>query len=226
MRQQMADHVREHGSVLAGVEKRALVWMAARVPRPVNSDHLSALGLGAMAAAGASFALARFEPLALWGVVAGLFLNWLGDSLDGTLARVRNQQRPRYGYYVDHVIDILGASVLLGGLALSGFMTPIVALGLLVVYLLVSAEVYLATHARGVFTMAFLGFGPTELRIVLAIGTLVLFRGPLASPFGLGPWLLFDVGGVAAIAGLSVALVTAIVRNTRRLYLAEPLAGR
>jgi phosphatidylglycerophosphate synthase len=226
LKQQMGDHVRENGSVLARVEKQALVWMAERMPRAVNSDHLSGLGLGAMALAGASFALARIEPMALWGVVAGLIVNWFGDSLDGTLARVRKQQRPRYGYYVDHVIDILGASFLLGGLALSGFMTPIVALVLLILYLLVAAEVYLATHAGGVFRMAFLGFGPTELRIVLAVGTLFLFRSSVASPFGLGPFLLFDVGGVVAIAGMSIALVAGIVRNTRQLYLAEPIPGR
>lgn len=226
MKQEMANHVRDHGSVLASLERRALVWMAHRVPRCINSDHLSLLGLGAMALTGAAFALARIEPLALWAVIAGLFLNWLGDSLDGTLARVRNTQRPRYGYYVDHVIDILGASFLLGGLSVSGFMTPIVAIGLLVVYLLVSAEVYLATHARGVFTMSFLGFGPTELRIVIAIGTLFLLRNPIVRPLGFGPWLLFDVGGIVAIAGMGLALLTAIVRNTRQLYLAEPIPGR
>ena len=223
MHMRIAGHVREHGSVLARAEKRALIWMARRMPRWINSDHLSALGLGAMALAGLSFALARNEVQALWGVIVGLALNWLGDSLDGTLARVRNHQRPNYGYYVDHVIDILGATLLFSGLSISGFMTPVVAMALLVTYLLVSGEVYLATHARGVFTMAFLGFGPTELRIVLAVGTLWLFRASEIRPFGMGPWLLFDVGGLVAMAGMVVALITAILRNARHLYRSEPL---
>src|SRR4029450_6081430 len=127
-----------------------------------------------MAGAGFSFWLAQHRLIALAGVVVSLALNWFGDSLDGTLARVRNTQRPRFGFYVDHVIDIAGASMLFGGLAASGFMSPVVALGVLSAYLLVSAEVYLATHVRGVFTMSFLGFGPTELRIVLAIGVAML----------------------------------------------------
>ena len=162
-------HTRDHRSVLAQVEKQALIWMAERLPRFINSDHLSALGLTAMAAAGASFALYPLSPtLAASGVIAALTLNWFGDSLDGTLARVRQQQRPRYGYYVDHVIDVAGASLLFGGLALSELMNPLMAMTLLATYLLVSAETYLATHARGIFKMSFLGIGPTELRIIIA----------------------------------------------------------
>ena len=107
-------HVRVHGSLLAAAEKRALVWMAERMPGWVNSDHLTLLGLGAMLAAGLPFWAASANPLALWAVVAALAVNWFGDSLDGTLARVRDQQRPMYGHYVDHVIDIVGAFFLLG----------------------------------------------------------------------------------------------------------------
>ena len=119
------------------------------------------------------------------------------------------------------MIDILGTLFLVGGLALSGFMSPVVALGLLVAYDMVSAEVFLATHAQGVFRMAFMGFGPTELRIVLAAGALSLLRSPWTHMGVLGTHLLFDVGGVVAIAGLAVALVTSAIRNTRALYLAE-----
>ena len=120
-----AAHVRQHNSILATVEKRALIWMAKRLPRWINSDHLSALGLVSMAGAGLSFWLAGSDPVAGASlVVLCLILNWFGDSLDGTVARVRDQQRPRYGYYVDHVIDLAGTAMLFAGLAASGHMAP------------------------------------------------------------------------------------------------------
>jgi archaetidylinositol phosphate synthase len=215
--------VRVNNGVLAAAEKRALIWIAHRLPRWVNSDHLTLLALLSMAGAGVAFWASRVWLPALVFVVLALALNWFGDSLDGTVARVRRHERPRYGFYVDHVLDIIGISLLLGGLALSGFMSPVVALALLVAYLLVSAEVFLATAVHGEFRMSFLNFGPTELRIVLATGTMMLFWKPLVSPFGLGPFLLFDVGGVVATFGLLVALVTAAIRTTTALYRAEPL---
>ena len=165
-------HSRENRSLLAGPEKRVLIWLANRLPLAINSDHLSAIGLAAMFAAGVSFAAFRLTPWAAAGVVISLAINWFGDSLDGTVARVRNQQRPRYGYYVDHVIDLAGTTFLVAGLAASGLMSPLLAAALLAAYLLVSAETYLATHARGVFRMSFLGLGPTELRILVAAGAL------------------------------------------------------
>jgi phosphatidylglycerophosphate synthase len=217
-----ANHVREHKSLLAAPEKRLLVWIAHRLPSTINSDHLTLLALFAMAAAGAAFAISRWQPIALWGVVIALAVNWFGDSLDGTLARVRRMERPRYGFYVDHVLDIAGISLLLGGLACSGFMTPLVTMMLLVAYLLVSAESYLATAAHGVFRMSFLWFGPTELRIVLAVGTLALFDDPFVAIGALGRYRLFDVGGAIAAAGLLTAFISAAARNTRVLSRMEP----
>lgn len=219
----MTAHIREHRSLLAAHEKNALVWIAARLPRWVTPDHLTLIGFASMLVAGLAYWAARWTPWALPLVVVALAANWFGDSLDGTLARVRDQQRPRYGYYVDHVIDIIGALFLLGGLALSGYMSSLVALGLLVAYLMVSAEVFLATHAQGVFRLSSFGFGPTELRIVLAVGTLCLFRDPCVSFGALGPFRLFDVGGVVAIAGLAISLLVSAARNTRALYMAEKL---
>ena len=216
-------HVREHGSVLAGVEKTALVWMAQHLPQWVNSDHLTVLGFAAMLLAGIAYALASRYRLALLFVVLALALNWFGDSLDGTLARVRNQQRPRYGFYVDHVLDMVGTFFLLGGLALSGYMNPLLAMGMLVAYLTAAAEEFLATHVRQVFHLSFLGFGPTELRIILSIGTLYLLHKPWVHLGSLGVFRLFDVGGVVAIAGMALKLVVSAVRNTHALYLAERL---
>jgi len=217
-----ATHVRQHNSVLAAAEKRALIWIAERLPRHVHSDHLTALGLTSMAGAGLSFWLARVDPVAgATLVVLFLLLNWFGDSLDGTVARVRNQQRPRYGYYVDHVIDLAGTAMLFAGLAASGYMSPPVAGLVVAAYFLVSAESYLATHARGVFTMAFMGIGPTELRLLLAAGAVALVRTPVVRPFGIEPVLLWDVGGVIGAFGMVAAFVVTSSRNTRALYLEE-----
>ena len=117
-------HVREHRSLTAAPETRLLVWIARRLPLSINSDHLTLLALTAMALAGAAFAVSRWDLRTLWLVVVALALNWFGDSLDGTLARVRHMERPRCGFYVDHVLDIVGITLLMGGLASSGFMTP------------------------------------------------------------------------------------------------------
>jgi phosphatidylglycerophosphate synthase len=207
-------------NVLAAAERRALIWLAHRMPASINSDHLTLLALAAMAGAGLSYWLASVTPLGLLLVVVCLALNWFGDSLDGTLARVRNRQRPRYGYYVDHVVDAVGAVFLFGGLALSGHMSPWVAAVLLLAYFLVCLEVYLAAHSVGRFQMSFLQMGPTELRLLLAAGNLTLFFNPTASAFG-GAIGLFDLGGLVGAAGLFAAFLYSAVRNTRQLYREE-----
>jgi phosphatidylglycerophosphate synthase len=219
----MADQVRENNGLLAAAEKRLLIAIARRLPGWVTSDGLTLLALASMCAAGAAFALAGSDRRWLWVVVAALGANWFGDSLDGTVARVRRTERPRYGFYVDHVVDILGITALLVGLACSPFMSPLVALSVLVAYLLVSGEVFLATAVHRVFRMSFAGIGPTELRIVLACGTLALHRNPVVDLGGPVAIRLFDVGGVVATLGLAVALVAGIVRNTRALARLEPL---
>ena len=213
-------HVREHRSILAIPEKRLLIYIAQRLPRAINSDHLTALALAAMAMAGAAFAAARWDPRALWMVVVALALNWFGDSLDGTLARVRHVERPRYGFYVDHVVDIAGATLLLGGLACSPYMTPVVALGVLIAYLLVSGEVFLSTAVSGVFKLSVAGVGPTELRIMLATGALALLRNPQVR-IGPIPVPLFDFGGIVASACLLVVFAASALRNAAALAAAE-----
>jgi phosphatidylglycerophosphate synthase len=215
--------MREHRSVLAAVEKRVLVWLAERLPACINSDHLTALGAVAMIATGGAFAAAAFEPRALLLVPVALAVNWFGDSLDGTVARVRRAQRPRYGYYLDHVVDVGNATVLFTGLALSELASPWIAAALLVAYLLLAAESFLATHSLGVFRISFAGFGPTELRILLSVGALVALVKPVVTPFGLGQFQLFDVGGLIGAAGMFGAFVLNAARNTAALYREEPL---
>jgi phosphatidylglycerophosphate synthase len=220
-----AVHLRRNNGLTAAAEKRLLEGIAKRLPGTINSDHLSALGLAAMAAAGASFAAMPYWRGAAVAVLVALAANWAGDSLDGTLARVRGHLRPRYGYYLDHVLDLAGATLLFAGLSCSGIMTPLVAAAVLVTYLLVCAETYLTTHANGVFRMSFLFVGPTELRLVLAAGTIKAAAAPAVTVFGY-PMLLFDIGGIVAIAGMTCAFVAAALRNTRALYAEEPLPAR
>jgi phosphatidylglycerophosphate synthase len=217
-----AAHVRQHNSILAAAEKRALIWMAERLPRWINSDHLSALGLVAMAGAGLGFWLISRDPIAGASlVVLCLFLNWFGDSLDGTVARVRGRLRPRYGYYVDHVIDLAGTAMLFAGVAASGYMSPAMAVLVVAAYYLVSAETFLATHSHGVFKMAFLGIGPTELRVLLAAGAIALIDTPVVAPLGIDPVRLWDLGGAIGAAGMIAAFVAASWKNGRALYAEE-----
>ena len=218
----VASHVRQHNSILANAEKRALIWMAERLPRWINSDHLSALGLVSMAGAGMAFWLAATNPIAGASlVVLCLQLNWFGDSLDGTVARVRDQQRPHYGYYIDHVIDLAGTAMLFAGLAASGYMTTAIAVLVVAAYYLVSAETFLATHSRGIFNMAFLGVGPTELRVLLAAGAIALINTPMVAPLGIEPVRLWDLGGVIGAAGMVAAFIASSIRNGKALYAEE-----
>ena len=216
------DPTRQLTSVLAPLEKRTLVWLAERMPRGVNSDHLTLLALAAMLGGGLSYWWASVSPLGLVAATVCLAVNWFGDSLDGTLARVRQCQRPRYGFYVDHVIDTFGIAFLIGGMSLSGYMSPGVAAVLLIAYFMLSAEVFLATHVRGTFRMSFLKVGPTELRILLAVGNAVAMVKPTSHLAG-HEFLLFDVGGVIGAVGLAFTLIFSAISNARRLYRLEPL---
>src|SRR5215475_2757588 len=201
------DAERTQLSMLASAEKKTLVWLAERMPPWVNSDHLTLLGFVSMFAAGLCYRAASWDRRALLWVIAALALNWFGDSLDGTLARVRKRLRPRYGFYVDHVTDAIGTFFLMGGLAVSSYMNPFIGLGLLVAYLLLSIEVYLTTYTIGSFHLSFWSFGPTELRLLLCIGNLVVFlRGPMVKLMGM-EYRLFDIGGTIGIIGMGLMLV-------------------
>ncbi|MGI9101973.1 MAG: CDP-alcohol phosphatidyltransferase family protein [Terriglobales bacterium] len=210
-------------SISSAAEKRALVWMAQRTPAWINSDHLTLLGFAGQVLAGVFYALARWDRRALLVVIACLALNWLGDSLDGTLARVRQKQRPRYGFYVDHIVDTFAAFFLMGGLAVSGYVHPAVAMGMLIAFLMMSIEVYLASYTVGSFRLSYGGLGPTEIRILLAIGNVVLLYHPTVTLFG-KQFRLFDVGGVVAIGAMLLMLIIASVAHTAQLYDEEKAA--
>jgi phosphatidylglycerophosphate synthase len=216
---------RHLAGLTARAERRALLWLAPRTPPAITSDHLTLLGLLSMAACGALYAASARQPWLLLLANLALALNWLGDSLDGTLARHRGVERPRFGFYVDHLVDAFGALLVLGGLGLSGFMSPLVAAGLLVAYFLLAIETYLATYAIGRFKISWGPLGGTEIRILLAAANVfVLFR-PRVSVGG-GSWLLLDIAGVAASAALLVLAVGAGARGTRALARVEGWAPR
>ncbi len=212
--------LRINHAVTASAEKRVLIWIAQRTPTAIHSDHLTLLAIGAQVAAGVAYALARREAGVLWLVNLFLVLNWLGDSLDGTLARVRNQQRPRYGFYVDHIADTLGALALVGGLGCSGYLHWEIAAGMLVCFYALSIESFLATYTLGRFHLSHGLFGPTEVRILLATGNVFLTFHPYVHAFR-RDFLLFDVGGAAAIAGMAWMVLAAALRHTVMLYREE-----
>jgi phosphatidylglycerophosphate synthase len=215
------DAIRIQKGVLTSLERRTLIWLATRLPASIHSDHLTLLALIAMIGVGSSYWLARTSPFGLVLATICLAVNWFGDSLDGTIARLRHQERPRYGYYVDHVVDAVGTLSLFIGLAASGYMAPEIAAAALIAYFITVIETYLAAHSLGRFEMSVLGIGPTELRVLLGIGNLALLTHPTSTVFG-REFRLFDIGGAVAAAALMVVFAWSTVRHTRALSRAEP----
>src|SRR2546423_2443094 len=182
----MTTGVREMRFLLAGPEGRILRALAARVPRSIRSNHLTAIGTIGAAAAGIAYALTTYHPAWLWVASAMLVVNWLGDSLDGTLARVRGTQRPKYGYYLDHVVDAFSTAVIGLGIGLSPYVSLGLALGLVVVYLALSINVYLESSVFGVFKISYGRIGPTEVRLLLVLLNTMLALAALWEVKG--PW--------------------------------------
>ncbi len=209
-------------AITAPVERKVLAWLAARTPGSISPDHLTALGFVAQILAGAAYALSRWNKYFLMLATFFIAMNWLGDSLDGTVARYRNRLRPRYGFYVDHMTDTFGGVFLMSGLAISGFLHWQIAIGMLVGFLVLSVESYLTTYTVGKFRMSYALFGPTEIRILLMIGNVALIFRPYAHLAG-HKFLLFDVGGSIAILGMTMMAVVATGIHTAQLYQEERL---
>ena len=211
------DAAREQSSLLAKAERRALNWLVQRMPSKVSSDHLTLMGFLALFLAGMFYYFSKSNPAFLHLVNACLTINWLGDSLDGTLARYRNKQRPRYGFYVDHIIDTFGTLFLFSGLALSSYMSQEVAFALLIAYFMLAINVYLATYTLGQFKLSFGKLSPTELRLLLGIGNIALLYHPRIHLLGQS-YLLYDIGGMISIGVMVCVLVASTIRNTKALY--------
>src|SRR4051794_20545217 len=211
---------REKTFLLARPEGRVLEWIARRLPAWVMPDHLTALGVLAAIGIAAAYALSGRDPVWLWAASGLLVVHWFGDSLDGTLARVRRSERPRYGYYLDHLVDAIATALIGIGLGLSPYMLLATGLVLVVAYLVLSINTYLETHALGVFSLGYGRLGPTEARVgLIALNTALALGAPLAGV--LDPLVL-------GAAGLMLcALLVRAGRNLRTLALAEPAsAGR
>jgi archaetidylinositol phosphate synthase len=217
---EFSDARRVQESFCAPAERKALNWLARQMPDWVTPDHLTILGLAAQLFAGACFALGRWFPAFLLIVDLFIAINWFGDSLDGTLARYRKKLRPRYGFYVDHITDTYGALFLLAGLTISGYISERIAVGMLIGFLLLSVNAYLSTYTMGVFRLSFGKFSPTEMRILLSIGTAYAYFHPYVHLFG-AKHLFFDVGGIGGIIGMVLIFVFSTVQNTVALYRTE-----
>ena len=216
------DSKRVQQSLLAPIEKVALLKLASWMPEWVNSDHLTLLGLLSMLFAGISYYLARRDHSYLFVASFWIVLNWFGDSLDGTLARYRRKLRPRYGYYVDHIIDAFGTLFLALGLGLSGYMSLTVSLVFVIAYFMMSIQTYLASNVFQVFQISFWKLSPTEVRIALIAGNTYAWFRPQVTLMG-NDYRIFDVGAAVSIAGMAVMLLVTTIRNTARLYREERL---
>lgn len=219
-------HERRSVFFLARFEQWALPRMAAALPRWVVPDHLTLVGVFGSTVIAVAYALSNRSEAWLWVASAGLLVNWFGDSLDGTLARVRKIERPRYGFYLDHLTDAYSTTAVGIGLGLSPYMLLSVGLAIVIAYLVLSINVYLETHAFGEFQFGYAWMGPTEARAVLiGLNTLALFRPPLPFHVGVVGATLFDVIGAAGAATMAALLVARVTRNLRTLAKLEPPKG-
>ena len=217
------EHQRTAEFILAPLERRALQALVKRLPAWVLPDHLTVLGLIASTAIGAAYLLSNRNELWLHLANAAILVNWFGDSLDGSLARYRKIERPRYGFYLDHLTDAYSTLAIGLGLGLSPYMLLSVGLGIVIAYLLLSINVYLETHAFGEFRVSYGRLGPTEVRLLLiALNTLAMTIGPL--PFGIRGIgaTVFDIAGAFIVLGMLMLLMGRAMANLRRLAALEP----
>ncbi len=203
-------------SFLSRIERRALDWIIPKLPEWMGPDLLTFIGLFAMAAVGVFYCLASVNEFFLIGASVGLVLNWFGDSLDGGVARYRKKQRPKYGYYLDHLVDTFGTSFLLFGLAYSGLVTRPLCFIFLVIYLIMCINTYLATQATGVFKISFAGFSPTEGRVLLIILNTVLLFWQQVPIFSRRIYILDVLLGISGIV-LLVLMIRSAALCLRKL---------
>jgi phosphatidylglycerophosphate synthase len=212
-------------SWLAARERRVLIGIAERLPAWVTPDQLTALGLAGAILSGAGFALSLMSRHFLWLVVAGLIINWFGDSLDGSLARARRAERPKYGFFVDHSVDVLSQAVIFIGLGLSPHMRFSTACLLLMSYWIAALFTFIRAIATNIFQISYFGIGPTEIRIALMLYTLLLVAfGRLAIDTRIGPVSLIDAFAVVIFLVVFVSYVLMALAQARKLAAAEGVA--
>ena len=222
----MSDAPRDKQFLLARAEGRVLEWIAQRLPARVLPDHMTVMGVLAAVGIAGAYLLSNGDKGWLWAASALLVVHWLGDSLDGTLARVRRIERPKYGYYLDHLVDAVATALIGIGLGLSPWMLLSVGLVIVIAYLVLSINTYLETHAFGVFTLGYGHFGPTEARLALIVlNTLLALGVGLGFQVGGLGLTVLDLVGLAIAVAMAAALAGRAARNLRRLAELEPAGG-
>ena len=199
-------------TLLTRAERRALNWLCARLPRWVTPDFLTSLALVAAGVIFLAYALSNLDPAWLWLAVAGYVVHWFGDSLDGSVARYRGIERPRYGYFIDHSCDGIAILLILGGIGTSPFVRVDVALLAVAAYLLLAVHTFLVAKVAGEFPLSHGGLGPTELRLILIVVTIAMFadeRATMALPG-------FSVFDLVVIAAAVIMLATFLVETWRK----------
>ena len=213
-------------SILSRVEKKALVWLAGRQPRWVTSDFLTFVGVMGAVLFAVGGMLAHIDLHYLWLGSLGLVVNWYGDSLDGTLARVRHTQRPIYGFFIDHTLDALAPCLFCLGLGLSPVMRMDVALLIMGGYLCLSIYTYISTIIIDEFRLTYGKLGPTEVRLILiAVNTLYIYAPWRETHYAIGrqQWSAFDLIGVAVSVILFTLYATQFASDRRKLAVKDPL---
>jgi phosphatidylglycerophosphate synthase len=215
--------LRIQGNIVAVQERRILDWFCARMPPSVSPNQLSAIGVSGALIAFAGYAGSTVAPGFLWLASLGLILHWFGDSMDGSLARWRRTERPRFGHFFDHSIDALGNGVIMLGLGCSLHVRMDVAMAALAGYLLMTVHVLLKQQSQGVFQLSFLAFGPTELRLCLiAMNTSMWLWGSAVYPIGHHVFTPYDLLVALAAATFGVLFVVETARTSRELALLDP----
>lgn len=219
---------REESFLLAVPEKRLLRWLAGRLPRWILPDDMTAIGVVAALAVAVAYQLSNEGNGWLWAASALLVVQWIGDSLDGTLARVRGIERPTYGYYLDHLVDAIATAAIGIGLGLSPFMLLSVGTLIVVAYLILSINVYLESFAFSRFSIGYGKIGPTEIRLILIALNTLLALDLVGLDFHLAglDLTVFDLVGLAIAATMIALLLARSARNLRELAEREPAASR
>jgi phosphatidylglycerophosphate synthase len=224
---QVEHHTRINDSPIGIVEKKALLWLAARMPAWIVPDTLTAIGFFASILIFASYALTFYDKAFLWLASFGFVLQWFGDSLDGTLARYRKIERPRYGFFVDHIIDSISEVLIFIGLGLSPFLRFDLALLALVCYLLASIYVYLATYVNGVFRLSYSGIGPTEMRLIaIAANLIVFFAGNPTFNLAFGSLTFYDLVVIGVILIIMTLFLVSTISTAMALSVEDRQAHR
>jgi archaetidylinositol phosphate synthase len=212
----ISKHTRVNDNILKPLEIPALMWMARHMPAWINSDMLTGFGVFGAVVLFVSYWLTRFHPAWLWVASLGFVIHWVGDSLDGTLARVRHRQRPHYGFFIDHTTDTFSMLLIFLGIGLSPYVRLSIALLALMGYLCLSILVYLRTCIAGVFEISFGKIGPTEMRLIAILmnAALFFFRNPrVRMPFGLGRLTYLDIFGFVAAVLMMATFTVSMIRS-------------